>query len=158
MVLHEFTEGVICEENSPDLNASTAKMSWSGKVMHNLRKKSWHAMSSWNVTLRTTQSFSKMIERSWKMFYLTWWFLMINYDQSWFPNFSWERRPWEASFLGRVDKDFRVPWKRAKWLWSNPQGSHSHVLEKFPDFLRQIFPDFPWPPHSCLYPNEAVWR
>ncbi len=28
----------------------------------------------------------------------------------------------------------------------------------FPDFLRRIFPDFPWPRHSCLYPNEAVWR
>ncbi len=30
-------------------------------------------------------------QRAWEMFHLTWWFLVINHDQSSFPNFSWER-------------------------------------------------------------------
>ena len=30
-------------------------------------------------------------QTSWNMFHLIWWFLVINREQSWFPNSNWER-------------------------------------------------------------------
>ncbi len=35
------------------------------------------------------------------------------------------------------------------------QGSHCHVVTKFPDFSRQLILDFPWPRRELFYLNEA---
>ncbi len=56
-----------------------------------------------------TQDYQKIMkldhQRSWKMFHLTW-FLVINHDQSWFPNSTWERQ-----YVERCRKGVNVPLK-----------------------------------------------
>ncbi len=41
--------------------------------------------------IKNHQKSSKITKDHEKCFILTWWFLAINHDQSWFPNSSWER-------------------------------------------------------------------
>ncbi len=63
---------------------------------------------------------SLMISFSWswitkdheKCFILTWWFLAINHDQSWFPNSSWERN---HPHVILIQKTF--PTLHQNWVW-----------------------------------------
>ncbi len=61
-------------------------------------------------------------KKSWKMFHLTW-FLVINHDQSWFPNSNWERR---AHFLvlswaknSFWNREVIPPYTNSKWYYSH---------------------------------------
>ncbi len=58
-------------------------------------------------------------QRSWKTFHFTWWFLVINHDQSWFSHFSWERKVSTVSF-------------KSTWLFLVLKGGCGQLLQQWP--------------------------
>ncbi len=92
-----------------------------------------------------------------KCFILTWWFLVINHDQSWFPNSTWQRYlntlvprvycQLELLIGTRESKDSRVwvrvqpskdPWTHQNWPRGQSRPDYLWFLTSDLDKLRLI--------------------
>ncbi len=89
---------VIWHDQSWQIMINLQILSWKSSILIKSHQKSQNVMKSHHVKWNIYGDLIFMIfgdmkfdhQKSWKMFHLPWWFLVINHDQSWFPNSNWE--------------------------------------------------------------------